>query len=70
MLCLQSYRVRDLMYAPRPGTSDPGWDIYSGAVVPDSGRDPYHGHSGSQLDLEQSAFLSPLPAGALAPPGW
>ncbi|NTX66882.1 hypothetical protein HUA74_40160 [Myxococcus sp. CA051A] len=62
--------ARDLMYAARPGTSDPGWDIYSGAVVLDSGRDQYYGHSGSQLDLDQSAFLSPLPPGALAPPGW
>ncbi|OJT23111.1 hypothetical protein BO221_19730 [Archangium sp. Cb G35] len=63
--------ARDLMYSPRPGTSDPYWDIYSPlGVVLDSGRDQYYGHGGSQLDLADSAFLQPLPAGAAAPPGW
>jgi hypothetical protein len=62
--------ARDLMYAPRPGTADPYWDIYSGAVVLDSGRNQYYGHGGSQLDLARSAFLNPLPANAVAPPGW
>ncbi len=64
------YPARDLMYAARPGTSDPYWDIYSGAVVLDSGHDQYYGHGGSYLDLARSAFLDPLPAGAVAPPGW
>lgn len=62
--------ARDLMYAARPGTSDPYWDIYSGAVVLDSGRNQYYGHGGSYLDLAKSAFLHPLPANAVAPPGW
>ncbi|SEU28446.1 hypothetical protein SAMN05443639_113165 [Stigmatella erecta] len=64
------YPARDLMYAARPGTSDPYWDIYSGAVVLDYGHDQYYGHGGSYLDLARSAFLDPLPAGAVAPPGW
>ncbi|WP_164011947.1 hypothetical protein [Pyxidicoccus trucidator] len=62
--------ARDLMYAPRPGTADPYWDIYSGAMVLDSGRNQYYAHGGTQLDLARSAFLNPLPANALAPPGW
>jgi hypothetical protein len=60
---------RDLMYAQRPGTSDPYWDIWSGLVL-DYGRNQYYGHGGSYLDLAKSAFLDPLPAGAVAPPGW
>jgi hypothetical protein len=62
--------ARDLMYAPRPGTSDPYWDIYSGAMVLDYGRNQYYGHGGPGLDLARSAFLNPLPANAVAPPGW
>lgn len=62
--------ARDLMYAPRPGTADPYWDIYSGAVVLDLGRNQYYGHGGTWPDLARSAFLNPLPAGAVAPPGW
>lgn len=62
--------ARDLMYAPRPGTADPYWDIYSGAVVLDYGRNQYYAHGGPQLDLARSAFLNPLPANAVPPPGW
>jgi hypothetical protein len=63
--------ARDLMYAPRPGTSDSYWDIYSPyGVVLDHGRNQYYGHGGSYLDLARSAFLQPLPANAVAPPGW
>lgn len=63
--------ARDLMYAPRAGTSDPYWDVYSPhGVVLDSGRNQYYGHGASQLDLAHSAFLHPLPAKAVAPPGW
>jgi hypothetical protein len=59
------------MYAPRSGTADPYWDIYSpDGVVLDFGRDQYYGHGGSQLDLADSVFLQPLPARAVAPPGW
>jgi hypothetical protein len=61
--------ARDLMYAARPGTADPYWDVYSGLVL-DYGRNQYYNHGGSQLDLARSAFLEPLPAGAVAPPGW
>jgi hypothetical protein len=62
--------ARDLMYAPRPGTADPYWDIYSGAVVLDAGRNQYYAHGGPQPDLARSVFLDPLPANAVAPPGW
>jgi hypothetical protein len=61
--------ARDLMYAQRPGTSDPYWDLYSGVVL-DSGRNQYYGHGGSWPDLARSVFLDPLPAGAVPPPGW
>ncbi len=61
--------ARDLMYAARPGTSDPYWDIWSGLVL-DHGRDQYYAHGGPHLDLAKSAFLNPLPVGAVAPPGW
>jgi hypothetical protein len=61
---------RDLMYAARPGTADPAWDIYSGTVQLDFGRNQYYGHGGPQLDLARSAFLAPLPANPVAPPGW
>jgi hypothetical protein len=60
---------RDLMYAPRPGTLDPPWDIYSGLVL-DYGRNQYYRHGAGYVDLARSAFLSPLPYGALPPPGW
>jgi hypothetical protein len=63
--------ARDLMYSPRPGTADSYWDIYSPyGVVLDSGRNQYYGHGGTHLDLARSAFLNPLPASAVAPPGW
>ncbi len=63
--------ARDLMYSPRPGTADSHWDLYSPyGVVLDYGRNQYYGHGGSQVDLARSAFLDPLPAGALPPPGW
>lgn len=61
--------ARDLMYAPRPGTADPYWDVYSGLVL-DYGRDQYYNHGGSQLDLARSAFLEPIPANPVVPPGW
>jgi hypothetical protein len=65
-------QARDLMYAPRPSTSDPGWGTNDpGGLVLDIGKDDYfeHGQAGL-LDLAKSAFIEPLPAGALPPPGW
>lgn len=63
---------RDLMYQPRPGTSDPPWGTYDPAgLILDIGRDDYfeHGQPGV-IDLARSVFLSPLPDGATKPPGW
>ncbi|XXF77219.1 hypothetical protein P2318_29825 [Myxococcaceae bacterium GXIMD 01537] len=63
--------ARDLMYAPRAGTSDPYWDTYNPlGLVLDHGRNQYYLHGGTQPDLARSAFLNPLPASPLAPPGW
>jgi hypothetical protein len=69
---LGATQSRDLMYAARPGTSDPGWGTNDPAgLILDIGHDDYfdHGQAGL-LDLAKSAFIEPLPAGASPPPGW
>jgi len=61
----------DLMYAPRIGMTDPGWNIDApGGLVLDLNRDDYFGHDGGQVELGRSAFLEPLPVNAVRPPGW
>ena len=61
----------DLMYSPRPGQNDPGWNIDAPAgLVLDLNRDDYFSHGASQVDLSKSAFLEPLPPNAVLPPGW
>lgn len=64
--------ARDLMYSPRAGQSDPGWDVYNpGGLLLDVGHDDYYGHGNAAfVDLARSAFLAPLPANAQDPPGW
>lgn len=63
---------RDLMYQPRPSTSDPPWDTYNPAgLLLDINGDDYFDHgTPGLLDLAQSVFISPLPAGAVKPAGW
>lgn len=61
----------DLMYSPRPGMSDPFWDVDApGGLVLDLGKDDYFAHDGGWVDLRRSAFLEPLPPDAMRPPGW
>lgn len=61
----------DLMYSPRPGRSDPSWDIDApGGLVLDLNRDDYLDHDGGFVDVRRSAFLEPLPLSAARPPGW
>jgi hypothetical protein len=61
----------DLMYSPRPGMSDPYWDIdFDGGLKLDLAHDDYFAHDGGFVDLRKSAFLEPLPADARRPPGW
>lgn len=64
--------ARDLMYQPRPETSDDPWDTYNpSGMLLDINRDDYfdHGDPGV-LDLAKSVFIEPLPDGAVKPPGW
>lgn len=61
----------DLMYSPRPGRSDPYWDIDTpGGLVLDLRHDDYFAHDAGYVNLATSAFLEPLPPGAKRPPGW
>lgn len=63
---------RDLMYAPRPGTSDAPWGVYApGGLVLDLGRDDYFEPADPAIiDLARSVFLEPMPADPVFPPGW
>lgn len=63
---------RDLMYSARPGGSDPPWGVYApGGLVLDLGRDDYFEPPDPALvDLARSAFLEPMPADPVFPPGW
>jgi hypothetical protein len=63
---------RDLMYAPRSGMGDPPWGVYDpGGLALDLGRDDYFEHADRDLvDLARSAFLEPMPADPVLPPGW
>jgi hypothetical protein len=62
--------ARDLMYSPRPGQPDPGWNIdHPDGLVLDFNSDDYFG-TGNTLDLSRSTLLAPLPAGARRPFGW
>ncbi len=62
----------DLMYSPREGQRDPAWGVYEpGGLQLDLGRDDYFDHDDPELvDLADSIFVAPMPAGASLPPGW
>ena len=56
--------ARDLMYSPR-GSSDPGWAVDDpNGLLLDINSDDY-----AEM-LSTMTLLSPLPAGAVRPPGW
>jgi hypothetical protein len=69
---LGATQARDLMYAARPTTNDPGWGTSDpGGLILDIGNDDYFDHrQAGVLDLAKSAFIDPLPANAAPPPGW